>query len=187
MHYRGWRVTGLDVSEETVADVRAALGVRVLAGSLPHPDLKPASFDVVTMWHSLEHVHDPLAALREAHRLLVPGGRLMVAVPNIASAPFRWFGPAWFALELPRHLTHFAPPTLRAMLEAAGFRVERLRLVRHSDWLVSSAKLADRLGRLTPWQRQLLRKPVARAVAWTCYAAGQADCMLAVGEKSGEW
>src|SRR5262245_47163161 len=46
MHYRGWRVTGLDVSEETVADVRAALGVRVLAGTLPHPDLKPASFDV---------------------------------------------------------------------------------------------------------------------------------------------
>ncbi|HTK75412.1 MAG TPA: class I SAM-dependent methyltransferase [Gemmataceae bacterium] len=184
MQQQGWQATGLDVSAETVERVRGELGVRVLTGTLPHPELQRASFDVVTMWHSLEHVHDPLDVLRAAYDLLTPGGRLMVAVPNIDSAAFHWFGPAWFALDLPRHLTHFAPPTLRAMLEAAGFRVTQLRRIRHSDWLRSSAKLASRIGRPTFWQRQLVRKPIARTVAWACYAAGQADCMLAVGEKN---
>src|SRR5436305_265043 len=82
---------------------------------------------------------DRRRVLRAAYDLLAPGGRLMVAVPNIESAAFQWFGPAWFGLDLPRHLTHFTPPTLRAMFDAAGFRVARLRLIRHSDWLRSSA------------------------------------------------
>src|SRR5581483_9414447 len=64
MRHQGWQVTGVDVSAETVARVRAELGVRTLTGSLPHPNLAPGTFDVVTMWHSLEHVHDPLAVLR---------------------------------------------------------------------------------------------------------------------------
>jgi 2-polyprenyl-3-methyl-5-hydroxy-6-metoxy-1,4-benzoquinol methylase len=184
MHRQGWHVTGLDASAETVRRVGAELGVPVLTGSLPHPDLEPGTFDVVTMWHSLEHVHHPLAILREAHRLLAPGGRVIVAVPNIDSAAFRWFGPAWFALDLPRHLTHFTPATLRAMLDRAGFRVARLRQIRHSDWLLSSAKLARRVGRPTFWQRQLARKPLAKVVAWASYVAGQSDCMLAAGEKA---
>ena len=183
MRNQGWHVTGLDVSAETVERIRSELSVRVLTGTLPHPELEAGSFDVVTMWHSLEHVHDPLGVLRAAYDLLAPGGRLMVAMPNIDSAAFHWFGPAWFALDLPRHLTHFAPPTLRAMLEAAGFRVARLRLIRHSDWLRSSAKLASQIGRTSFWQRQLACKPIARSVAWACYTAGQSDCMLAIGEK----
>jgi len=183
MRAQGWQVTGLDVSAETVERIRAELGIRAFIGTLPHPELEPESFDIVTMWHSLEHVHDPLGVLRAAYDLLAPGGRLMVAVPNIDSAAFQWFGAAWFALDLPRHLTHFAPPTLRAMLEAAGFRVERVRKIRHSDWLLSSAKLAVRIGRPTFWQRQLARKPIARPVAWACYAAGQSDCMMAIADK----
>ena len=50
--------------------------------------------------------------LREARDLLAPGGKLVVAVPNIDSLPFRWFGRHWFGLDLPRHLTHFTPASL---------------------------------------------------------------------------
>jgi len=174
---RGWDVTGLDVSAAAVAGVRADLGVRALVGTLPHPDLRPASFDAVTMWHALEHVHDPLAVLAEARRLLVPGGRLVAAVPNIASAAFGWFGPAWYGLDLPRHLTHFTPPTLRRMVERAGLRVLEVRQVRLADWLRSSAKLADRLGRPPVGLRALGYKPVAKLTAWACRAAGRADAM----------
>jgi SAM-dependent methyltransferase len=184
MHHQGWEVTGLDVSAAAVACVRSELGVPALAGSLPHPELGPASFDVVTMWHSLEHVHDPLGVLRAAHRVLAPDGRLVLAVPNIDSAPFRWFGPAWFGLDLPRHLTHFSPPTLQRMLEKAGFRVAALRLVRHSYWLRSSALLAGRLGRGSAWQRALTNKRLAKLVAWGCYAFRQSDCMMAIAEKA---
>ena len=122
MHRQGWDVTGLDVSAAAVECVRTRLGLRALLGTLPHPELKPATFDVVTMWHSLEHVHEPLEVLRAAHQLLAPGGKLLVATPNIDSLPFRWFGQAWYGLDLPRHLTHFSSRTLRRLLERAGER-----------------------------------------------------------------
>lgn len=179
---RGWDVTGLDSAVEAGRAVQEELGLRVLTGTLPHPDLPPCSFDVVTMWHSLEHVHHPMAVLREAFQLLVPGGKLVVACPNIASLPFAWFGENWFGLDVPRHLTHFTPTTLRATLETAGFRVDRVHLLRHSDWLRSSAKLASRAGGGVA-ARALTWKPLAKLVAWLCYAAGKSDCMMAVAER----
>jgi 2-polyprenyl-3-methyl-5-hydroxy-6-metoxy-1,4-benzoquinol methylase len=182
MHHQGWTVTGIDASRETAARASAAVGVPVIVGTLPHPDLAPGSFDIVTMWGSLEHVHDPLTVLTAARDLLTPGGRLLVAVPNIDSTPFRWFGPAWFGLDLPRHLTHFTPQTLRRMLERAGFRVTKLQPIRHVEWLRSSARLAVRYGRPQFWQRALTRKPLAKLAAWGCYLAGGADSLMAAAE-----
>ena len=95
------------------------------------------------MWQALEHVHDPLRVLCEAHRLLVPGGKIVVAVPNMDSLPYRWFGRAWQGLDLPRHLTHFSPRTLHKMLQRAGFQVGPVRMVRHSNWLRASAALSS--------------------------------------------
>jgi 2-polyprenyl-3-methyl-5-hydroxy-6-metoxy-1,4-benzoquinol methylase len=179
----GWQVTGLDAAVGAVRRVQAELGLTALAGSLPHPDLRPCSFDVVTMWHSLEHVHRPLPILREAYKLLVPGGKLIVAAPNIESLPFYWFGPSWFGLDLPRHLTHFTPKSLTAMLQTAGFRVESTRMLRHADWMRSSARLAVAQKRGGTWSRLLRWKPAAKVVAWGCYAAGMSDCMMAVAER----
>src|SRR5262249_43958686 len=141
MRQDGWQVTGVDTSEAAVDRVRGEMGIRALLGSLPHHALNPASFEVITMWHSLEHVHSPLDVLRAARELLVPGGRLFIAVPNIDSLPFRWFGATWYGLDLPRHLTHFAPWTLQLMLERSGFRVGPIRMVRHSDCLCLSVYL----------------------------------------------
>jgi 2-polyprenyl-3-methyl-5-hydroxy-6-metoxy-1,4-benzoquinol methylase len=183
MQRHGWHVTGLDASPDTVEHVRAKLGIDALVGSLPHEDLEPASFDVITMWHALEHVHNPSQVLREAHRLLTPGGRLIVAVPNIDSLPFRWFGPGWFALDLPRHLTHFAPWTLHLMLEKAGFRVGPIRLVRHSDWLWTGARRALQNGSRERWHRLLTVKPICRLLSVYCWLTSQSDCMIVSAEK----
>jgi SAM-dependent methyltransferase len=183
MHEQGWQVTGLDASPEAVRRVREELGLRALVGSLPHPDLEAAEFDVVTLWHSLEHVHDPLEVLREVRRLLVPGGKVVVAVPNIDSRPFRWFGPSWFGLDLPRHLTHFAPHTLRKMLTKAGFAPGPLRMLRHSDWLRSSVKIARNQGRTTLWLHWLQAKPTSRLATWYSYLLRQSDCMSITASK----
>jgi SAM-dependent methyltransferase len=183
MNRQGWRVTGIDISPRAVQRVRTQLGLEALVGSLPHPELRPESFDVITMWHSLEHVHEPLDVLREAQRLLAPGGRLLVAVPNIDSLPFRWFGRAWYGLDLPRHLTHFAPRTLRLMLEQAGFRVGRIRMIRHSEWLRSSARLACDGPAPHRWHRWLTAKPLSRLTTWYSFVTRQSDCMLATAER----
>lgn len=181
----GWRVTGMDTSAEVVDRVRDELGLPAVVGTLPHPRLRPCSFDVVTMWHSIEHVHDPLATLREAYRLLVPGGKLVIACPNIDSWAFRRFGAAWFGLDLPRHLTHFTPPTLAHMLHAAGLRVSSMRGIRHTDWLRSSARRSAASRHGTATDRLLTWKPAAKFAGWVAYLFGGSDCLLAVAERPG--
>ncbi|MFO0937906.1 MAG: class I SAM-dependent methyltransferase [Gemmataceae bacterium] len=179
---RGWTVTGIDVSPVAVQTVRDEQGLRAFSGTLPHPELKPCSFDVITMWHVLEHVHEPLSTLRDAYELLVPGGKLVIALPNSESWPARWFGSSWFGLDVPRHLTHFTPQTLKEMLATAGYTLESFRLVRHSDWLRSSAKQAVK-SPTQRWAYPLTKKPIAKLVAWLTYLLGKSDCMMAVAQR----
>jgi SAM-dependent methyltransferase len=175
MHRAGWDVVGLDVSEAAAHSVRNDLGLPALAGSLPHAGLEPESFDLVTMWHSLEHVHEPRRTLGEARKLLRPGGRLVVAVPNTDGWPARWFGADWYGLDVPRHLTHFGPATLRRMLEVCDFRVVALRHPRHADWLRTSARRA----RFSPFRSLLRSRPLAAVAARLCQIARRSDVVMA--------
>jgi 2-polyprenyl-3-methyl-5-hydroxy-6-metoxy-1,4-benzoquinol methylase len=179
----GWRVTGLDASAQAVEKVRDDLGCDVHLGTLPHPDLPPGSFDVITMWQSLEHVHRPRHVLRAAFELLRPGGKLIVAVPNIDGLPAGWFSENWFGLDLPRHLTHFTPATLSKMLLASGFRLESMRGLVHYHWLQASARRAGEAKSAGVLPRILQFRSIARVVAWGCYVLGRADCLVAVAER----
>jgi SAM-dependent methyltransferase len=183
MHLQGWKVTGVDLCTTAVQRVRSDLGLHALTGSLPHPALAESSFDVVTMWQALEHVHFPLDVLREAHRLLVPGGKLIVSVPNIDSLPFRWFGHAWSGLDLPRHLTHFAPWTLRLMLNRAGFYAGRIRMIRHTSWLRASARYGQGHAPDNRWMKWLSHKIPSTLAAWYSCLRGLSDCMMVTAYK----
>jgi len=115
---------------------REAVGVDPYAsGASPH--VRAVEFEEMTggwsaviFWHSLEHLRRPVRALRHAADLVVPGGVLVVAVPNAASLQARLFGDRWLALDLPRHLVHIAPAALLSQIEALGFRVERVSYLR---------------------------------------------------------
>lgn len=185
MRGQGWRVTGLDMSEAAVSRLRGDFGLHALCGSLPHPALEDGSFDVITMWQSLEHVHQPLEALLAAKQLLAPGGKLIAAVPNIDSLAFRMFGSAWNGLDLPRHLVHFTPHTLSLMLRRAGFRVGRIGMVRRGGWLRGSARLATRQSahRHSRWFHLLEGKAMSNFASWYGYWTGQADCLLAIATR----
>lgn len=179
MRQQGWKVTGIDVAEDVVKRLCAEEDLQVLHGTLPHADLEPKSFDVVTMWQSLEHVHDPLETLKQCRRLLTRGGKLVLAVPSIDSLNFRWFGPDWYGLDVPRHLTHFAPVTLHSMLKLAGFHVHEIKQVMHSTWMRASARRACANGKRPAWQHALKWKSISRAVTLYAALARQADCLLA--------
>ena len=119
---RGFEVHGVEISRAAAsgADPRAEIRIAARLADAAYPD---AHFDEVVIWHVLEHVHDPKATLLEIRRILKPGGRLVVAVPNFSSLQARWAGAAWFHLDLPRHLWHFPLAALRQLLSDCGFEV----------------------------------------------------------------
>jgi len=122
---RGLEVHGVEVSAEAArgADPRAEIRI---AAQLGDAGYAPGFFDEVIIWHVLEHLPDPRVALREVHRVLAPGGRLIVAVPNFSSWQARWSGAAWFHLDLPRHLYHFPLEALCRLLRDVGFEIDEV-------------------------------------------------------------
>jgi SAM-dependent methyltransferase len=125
----GWRVDGIEFSPEGARRAAARLGRPVAVGDLAASAHLPGPFEVITLWHVLEHLPEPRPMLEAAHRRLAPGGLLVVAVPNLDNLPMR----AAYRLARRRpyplyepgarepHLSHFNPKSLRAMLGRCGF------------------------------------------------------------------
>lgn len=120
----GWEVSGIEFDPEAAAKARTVTP-RIFVGDPVDADFPPESFDVVTAFHVIEHLPDALGALRNMVRWLAPGGLMIVEVPNVAGVGGALFGRYWSGLDFPRHLIHFTPATMRAMVERAGGRVVR--------------------------------------------------------------
>ena len=138
---RGWSVAGVEPSREACAQA-AAVGIEAHCGTLDDAPWPVAAFDAITFNHSLEHIPDPEAALRQARELLAPGGLIVVSVPNFGCWQRRLFGSRWFHLDLPRHLQHFDRDSLAAMLQRAGLRPTRVRTTSSMAGLVGSLQYA---------------------------------------------
>jgi SAM-dependent methyltransferase len=152
----GMRVQGIEPGAAAVTYARMRYGLDVRHGTLEDARLPDASFDVITLWHVLEHLPDPIAALRRAAGLLAPGGLLLAGVPNFASIEARVFGRRWYSLDAPRHLYHFTPETLGAALIAAGLRPQRIVHSTGTAGLVYSV-----MGDLTGVSLKLRHRPLA--------------------------
>lgn len=124
-----WQLTGVELSP-AACEIARRNDLRILNGTLNDQSFPDESFDIVTMWNVLEHLHNPMDTLREIYHILSLGGYLALVVPNIASSQFKRFGADWWVLQLPQHLQYFSPDTLRLALTKAGFDVQRLQLRR---------------------------------------------------------
>ncbi len=117
-------------TERSVESARPARenGLRVFVGDLAA--LRPeARFDLIVLFHVLEHLDDPAATLAACAARLTPTGRIVISVPNLASWQARLFGPRWFHLDVPRHLVHFSPRALDRAFAAAGLARVRTSFV----------------------------------------------------------
>jgi SAM-dependent methyltransferase len=92
-------------------------------GTLAEQDFGGRCFDLITMWHFLEHDYTPLDTLVRARDLLAPDGRMVIEVPRLDSVSFRLFKERWPGLQAPQHTMLFDAKTLPRMVEAAGLRV----------------------------------------------------------------
>jgi SAM-dependent methyltransferase len=113
---RGWDARGIEPSGRS-----SAPGVEQVA--VEDAVVAPGSLGAVTLWHVLEHVDEPGAALERLRGWLRPGGALLVGVPNLDSWQARLAGPRWYHFDLPRHRTHFTERGARVLLGRSGFEV----------------------------------------------------------------
>lgn len=165
----GHRVTAVEPFREA-----GAPGVEVERGGIEDVELPEHAFNIAVLWHVLEHLADPAAALERVHSWVAPEGRLLVGVPNLDSLQARLGGERWFHLDPRRHAVHFTPTGLDRLLERSGFRVvERRRVVVDQAvpgmWMTLLNRLTRRQNALQSFVRH---EPVeARDLALTAVAA----------------
>jgi 2-polyprenyl-3-methyl-5-hydroxy-6-metoxy-1,4-benzoquinol methylase len=138
---RGFHSTGLDFSAEAADVAERENGVRVIVGSLKQAALPERSFDIVTLFHVMEHVTDPRQVLSEVSRILKSDGVLVLQVPNIDSLQFRAFGAKWYGLDIPRHVIDYSRKAITGLLNDCGFapvRIKHFNLRDNAPALVSS-------------------------------------------------
>jgi 2-polyprenyl-3-methyl-5-hydroxy-6-metoxy-1,4-benzoquinol methylase len=115
----GFDVTAIEMNAECVEFMKNTLGIRAIQSDDPAAVMAQINepFDVIAMWHCLEHFHAPWKILAQAARLLKPGGVMLIAIPNIESYEFSKLGSRWTHIDAPRHLYFFPMEGLKKMLQ----------------------------------------------------------------------
>ena len=152
----GWDVIGLDPDPEAATNA-AKQGLTVYEGGIEYFDGKTELFDVITMCHVIEHVHDPVNVLKICHSLLKPGGQLWLETPNIDSLGHARFQENWRGLETPRHLVLFNRRSLNQAFVDAGFSAPHdcVRPSPHAGMFESSFAMEQGFS---PYQRVAIPK-----------------------------
>jgi 2-polyprenyl-3-methyl-5-hydroxy-6-metoxy-1,4-benzoquinol methylase len=144
---QSWDLHGVEISVPTAKIAEARSCGEIFVGDVLDAPFQSETFDVITSFDVLEHVYEPREVLSKVHDWLKPGGIYYTLVPNINAWEARLFGSYWYGLELPRHLSHFSPQSLRSLAESVGFEVASLATHRNSAFIYSARYLYDDLLR----------------------------------------
>lgn len=163
----GYHVEGFDISDDAALYVQNELKIPVTTGSIRDVRYENGSFDIIAMWHSLEHCPDPREYLEKARWWLKPGGLLVVDVPNYRGTDAQKTWCSWKGWQLPYHLYHFTPETLLLLLGKYGFQT-----IRTKDYLSEYVR--------EKYERVPLLKPFARLIAkrYSGHSFAVAACKL---------
>ena len=136
MQKGGWKITGLEPDE--TARVKA----KTLYGIDPQPsnnifNLSNNSYDAITMWHVLEHVHELNEYVAQLKNMLTEKGKIFIAVPNYTSYDAQHYGQFWAAYDVPRHLYHFSPESMKKLVEQHGLTIKKIKPMWFDSFYVS--------------------------------------------------
>ncbi|MDR3714530.1 MAG: class I SAM-dependent methyltransferase [Puia sp.] len=136
MHDNGWTTTGLEPDEAAREKARSVHKVNLLPAEELYM-LPAGHFNVITLWHVLEHVHDLHPYLEQLKALLKPGGRIFIAVPNYTSYDAGRYKGNWAAYDVPRHLYHFSPLSIDYLLENHGLLLHATQAMWYDSFYIS--------------------------------------------------
>lgn len=122
MQQAGWQVTGLEPDAATRQRATDLYGLQLQHAPALF-NLRPESFDAITLWHVLEHVHELHAYIEQIKTLLTEKGKAFIAVPNYTSYDASAYKEFWAAYDVPRHLYHFSPAAMNQLLQLHGLKI----------------------------------------------------------------
>jgi 2-polyprenyl-3-methyl-5-hydroxy-6-metoxy-1,4-benzoquinol methylase len=136
MQQKAWKVTGLEPDAATRDKAFENYKLQLLSTDTIF-DLTNNEYEVITMWHVLEHVHALKLYLHQCFKSLKQNGRLIIAVPNYTSYDAKFYKKYWAAYDLPRHLYHFSPKSMTTLLNEIGFELVSLKPMWYDSFYVS--------------------------------------------------
>lgn len=136
MKKSGWQVTGLEPDADARSVCKQVYDIELTSIEQLF-ELAPSSFDAITMWHVLEHVHDLHGYLAQLKSLLKQNGKLFIAVPNYTSMDAVIYKEHWAAYDVPRHLYHFSPASMLLLMEKYGLKVLVYKAMWYDSFYVS--------------------------------------------------
>jgi len=146
MQQAGWQVTALEPDSDTRQRAKELHGLDLLPAEALM-QLPEASFDAITLWHVLEHVHDLHAYMKQVKKLLSPHGRIVIAVPNYTSYDAGYYRQFWAAYDVPRHLYHFSPASIHRLLAQYQLQLADCRPMWFDSFYVSMLSWSYKTGR----------------------------------------
>jgi 2-polyprenyl-3-methyl-5-hydroxy-6-metoxy-1,4-benzoquinol methylase len=136
MKQYGWEVTGLEPDEDARKAAERLYGLK-LADTAEFYQLPGGYFDAITLWHVLEHVHDLGDYIQQLRKLLNEKGKLFIAVPNYTSLDARVYQEYWAAYDVPRHLYHFSPASIKWLIEKNGMKLAQYKPMWYDSFYIS--------------------------------------------------
>ncbi|MBJ2174133.1 class I SAM-dependent methyltransferase [Aureibaculum sp. A20] len=133
----GWKVTGVEPNEKAVEILNSKLGSFKVQIFSDIYELNSESYDVITMWHVLEHVPNLREYIAKLKLLLKPNGTLIVAVPNFKSFDANHYKEFWAAYDVPRHLWHFSRKSISDLFGQENMKVEKVLPMKFDSFYVS--------------------------------------------------
>ncbi len=144
--FAGWQVTGLEPDTATRQRAADLYGI-ALQNTEALFQLQQESFDTITMWHVLEHVHELHAYIEQIKLLLKKNGRALIAMPNYTSYDAEAYKQYWAAYDVPRHLYHFSPASVKKLLEQHGLRLLAVKPMWYDSFYISMLSQQYKNGR----------------------------------------
>jgi 2-polyprenyl-3-methyl-5-hydroxy-6-metoxy-1,4-benzoquinol methylase len=136
MKQRGWQAEGLEPDADARTVAKQLYNID-LTDTRQFYQLLPSFYDAITLWHVLEHVHDLQQYIQQLKKILKENGKLFIAVPNYTSGDAAIYKEHWAAYDVPRHLYHFSPQSMQALMEKNGLKIQQYKPMWYDSFYIS--------------------------------------------------